>query len=81
MLGPARSGKTSLLTGEGAIKYITTIGVDFKVRKLGVDEKLYRIQGWDTAGEKRFKVLTTSYVHGGSGLIFVYDVSKRESFN
>lgn len=35
---------------------------------------------WDTAGQERFRTLTSSYYRGAQGVILVYDVTVRESF-
>ena len=38
------------------------------------------MQIWDTAGQERFKNITASYYRGGNGVLVVYDISDRESF-
>eukprot|EP00918_Siedleckia_nematoides_P007163 GHVU01015580.1.p1 GENE.GHVU01015580.1~~GHVU01015580.1.p1 ORF type:complete len:210 (+),score=43.19 GHVU01015580.1:316-945(+) len=61
--------------------YITTIGVDFRFRTIDVDNKVTKLQIWDTAGQERFRTITSAYYRGADGIIVVYDVSDRESFN
>ena len=36
---------------------------------------------WDTAGQERFRTITSSYYRGAHGIIIVYDISDRESFD
>jgi Ras-related protein Rab-1A len=40
-----------------------------------------KLQIWDTAGQERFHTITTSYYHSANGLVVVYDISNRESFD
>ena len=57
-----------------------TIGVDFKIRNNEVDGKTIKLQIWATAGQERFKTITSSYYKGAHGIIVTYDITDRESF-
>lgn len=41
--------------------YITTIGVDFKIRTVDIDGERVKLQIWDTAGQERFRTITSTY--------------------
>ncbi len=52
----------------------------FKLKKLSVHGKAYRLNLLDTAGQERFRTLSNSYYRGAHGVILVYDISSRDSF-
>ena len=60
--------------------YISTIGVDFKIRTLVVDGKVVKLQIWDTAGQERFRSITSTYYRSAQCVMMVYDVTDLESF-
>mmetsp|Transcript_7031 Transcript_7031/g.6569 ORF Transcript_7031/g.6569 Transcript_7031/m.6569 type:complete len:123 (+) Transcript_7031:1-369(+) len=59
---------------------MTRIGIDFKVKTVDIDEKKVKLQIWDTAGQERFKNVTTSYFKGAHGVVLIYDVTDKKSF-
>eukprot|EP01083_Nonionella_stella_P311416 1110363_1 len=61
--------------------FITTIGVDFRFRTINVDDKIVKLQIWDTAGQEKFKTITSSYYRNAHAVMIVYDVSDRKSFS
>jgi Ras-related protein Rab-1A len=60
--------------------YISTIGVDFKIRTIERGGKTIKLQIWDTAGQERFRTITSSYYRGCHGIIVAYDITDGESF-
>lgn len=60
--------------------YITTIGVDFKIRTITVKGYKVKLQIWDTAGQERFRTITSTYYRGTHGVVVVYDVTTPDSF-
>ncbi|KAH3742685.1 Ras family protein [Pelomyxa schiedti] len=61
--------------------YISTIGVDFKIKTIELDSKTVKLQIWDTAGQERFRTLTSSFYRGAHGILIVYDITDVVSFN
>ncbi len=62
-------------------EFVSTIGVDFTNRTMELDGERVKCQLWDTAGQERFRTLTTSYYRDAQGVVIVYDVSDRQSFD
>jgi small GTP-binding protein len=61
--------------------YISTIGVDFKIRTIELDGKTIKLQIWDTAGQERFRTISSTYYRGAHGIIVVYDITNSASFD
>jgi len=84
-IGDSGVGKSSLISRFVDDKFdpemSATIGVDFRIRTINNDGNLVKLAIWDTAGQERFRTLTPSYYRGGQGVILVYDVSNRPSFD
>ncbi|XP_032568835.1 ras-related protein Rab-13 isoform X1 [Chiroxiphia lanceolata] len=84
LIGDSGVGKTCLVIrfaeNDFSSTYISTIGIDFKIRTVDIDGKKIKLQIWDTAGQERFKTITTAYYRGAVGIILVYDITDEKSF-
>jgi len=85
LIGDSGVGKSCILLrfADNAFTetFISTIGVDFKIKTIEVEGKRVKLQIWDTAGQERFQTITTSYYRGAHGLIIVFDVTNKASFD
>ncbi|KAH3765245.1 Ras family protein [Pelomyxa schiedti] len=85
LIGDSGVGKSCLLLRFAddmyTESYISTIGVDFKIRTIELEQKTIKLQIWDTAGQERFRTITSSYYRGAHGIIIVYDITDAVSFN
>ena len=57
-----------------------TVGIDFKMKNIELDDKKVKVQVWDTAGQERFRTITTSYYRSSQGILLVYDITDVKSF-
>jgi Ras-related protein Rab-1A len=85
LIGDSGVGKSSIVsrfvdnTFENS--YISTIGVDFKIKTIKINDKIVKLQMWDTAGQERFRNITSSYYRGSHIIIICYDITDIQSFN
>lgn len=61
--------------------HISTIGVDFKIKTITLNNNVIKLQVWDTAGQERFRTITSSYYRGANGIIVAYDITNKKSFH
>ena len=84
LIGDSGVGKSCILLrycdNEFTTSFITTIGIDFKVKTVEVGGKRLKLQIWDTAGQERFKTICTAYYRGAQGIFLTYDVTDRKSY-
>ena len=85
LIGDSGVGKTCILFrfSDDAFNhtFISTIGIDFKIKTIELKGKKIKLQIWDTAGQERFHTITTSYYRGAMGILLVYDVTNAKSFD
>uniref|UniRef100_A0A6B2LQ47 Uncharacterized protein n=1 Tax=Arcella intermedia TaxID=1963864 RepID=A0A6B2LQ47_9EUKA len=70
-----------LIEGKFYSDVMTTIGIDFKTIQAYTHQHVIKLQIWDTAGQERFSTLTDAYYRGSQGVILMFDVSNRATFN
>lgn len=85
IIGDSSVGKSSLLLrftdNKYQDSYISTIGVDFKVKTMNINDQVIKLQIWDTAGQERFRTITAAYYKGAHGIAIVFAYDSRESFD
>jgi small GTP-binding protein len=83
-VGDEGVGKSSIMMRYTDDQYIDgvrpTIGIDFKIKTLTMNDRIYKVQIWDTAGHERFRAITPAYLRGAMGIILVYDISDINTF-
>ncbi|CAD8160875.1 unnamed protein product [Paramecium octaurelia] len=85
LIGDSGVGKTNVLLrfceNNFQPTYLSTIGIDFKIKSIDVEGKKIKMQIWDTAGQERFKTITQTYYKGAMGIILVYSIDDKDSFS
>ncbi len=85
ILGDSSVGKTSLLLkyadGYFPTMYVATIGVEYKIKKININGADINLQIWDTAGQERFRSITKNFMKGADGIMYVYDITQKSSFD
>ena len=83
-IGDSSVGKTCLLhrytNKTFSSSSIPTVGIDFKIMNITIDGKRIKMQCWDTAGQERYRNITANYYRNAQGIMLVYDVTNRKSF-
>jgi small GTP-binding protein len=84
-IGDSGVGKTCILNrfadDSFNSSFISTVGIDFKMKTLELEGKTIKLQIWDTAGQERFYAVTSSYYRGAMGIMIIYDVTNGKSFD
>ncbi|KAM6895356.1 EF-hand calcium-binding domain-containing protein 4B [Xenentodon cancila] len=84
LVGNSSVGKTSLLRSfcEGRFHPSTTatVGIDYSVKTLTLDNMQIAMQLWDTAGQERYRSITKQFFRKADGVVVMYDVTVEESF-
>ena len=84
VIGDQSVGKTNILNryvkGEFSEEYAITIGMDFLSCNFELDDKIFILRLWDTAGSERFRSVTKGYYSNSCCAIIVYDITDENSF-
>ena len=84
IIGDSAVGKSNILLRYVHDNFIeefqSTIGVEFGAKNIQLNEKIYRIQIWDTAGQENFRSITRAYYKNSACACIVYDITQRNSF-
>ena len=84
-LGDGQVGKTSIIIryidNSFSTNYLSTIGIDSKIKKVVLSNgEEIKVKISDTAGQERFKSIASNYMKKANGVVLVYDITSRASF-
>ena len=84
-VGDVEVGKSCLIKryceGNFVKDYITTIGIDYGVKKVPFNDCLVNINIFDLSGDDDYKLVRTDYYKDSIGVLMVYDVNIQETFD
>ena len=85
IIGDTNVGKSKInlrfVNEEFVSEYQATVGVEFGSKVVEYDNKKYKVQVWDTAGQEQFKSIARNYYKNTVCTLVVYDITSRDSFN
>ncbi|GAB5366832.1 hypothetical protein AAMO2058_001177500 [Amorphochlora amoebiformis] len=83
-IGDSATGKSSLILrytkGSFTEERKATVGIDMRIRTVEIEGRKVKVKIWDTAGQEQFRVITRNYYRGAQGVVLVYDITNRPSF-
>jgi len=84
-VGNSEVGKSCLIKryceGRFVKRYISTIGVDYGVKKLTIKNQPISINFFDLSGNEDYKLIRQEFYEDSNGIIMVYDLDNRDSFS
>lgn len=85
VVGDHCCGKTNIIskyaTDNFNLSSVPTIGIDFAIKNVIYHKKRIRMELWDSAGQEKYRSLTSVYYRNATAIIIVFDLTNRESFN
>ena len=85
LLGNSYVGKTCILLrfSEDIFKesYDVTIGLNYRIKSMTIENNPIKMQIWDTSGEEKFKAIAKNFYRGAHGVLLVYDICDKSTFS
>lgn len=58
-----------------------TVGVEFGTLLVKLEQQVFKLQIWDTAGQEQFKSITKIFYRGAHCIFLAYDITRLDTFN
>ena len=85
LIGDSSVGKTSILLkyieDKFAENYVSTIGIEYKIKSLIINGKKVLLRIWDTSGQERYRSITQNFYRNANGILFIFDITNKETFD
>ena len=87
-IGDSQVGKSAMteiyLNREFSEEYLTTIGININTKDTKIiingEEKEIKVRIWDTAGQEKFKSISTQYIKNCDGILLIYAINNKKTF-
>ena len=87
-IGDSQVGKSAMteiyLNREFSEEYLTTIGININTKDTKIiingEEKEIKVKIWDTAGQEKFKSISTQYIKNCDGILLIYAINNKKTF-
>ena len=84
LIGDSSVGKTNIMSKYLKDQFMefskSTIGVEFSSKTFNVQGHKIKAQIWDTAGQEKYRSMTSTYYKGSKGAFVIYDITRKETF-
>ena len=84
LIGESKVGKSCFLTryydNKFSNNFMTSVGIDKGIKIIKIKDTTYKLILWDTAGQERFRSLPEKYYQNADGVLLLFDVSNKKSF-
>ena len=85
LLGDSSVGKTSFLKryfqNDFSNIATVTIGIDNQIKIIKIQDEIYKLMVWDTAGQEKYRAIPKKYYQNANGMLLFFDVCSIDSFN
>ena len=85
LIGESGVGKTSIIRVSNGEQFNedehSNLSVSFYRKQMNFENKSYTLELWDTIGQENLRVINTLFYNNSRIVIFVYDITSKESFN
>ena len=85
VIGCSGAGKTSIVRRLVDNKFVkgtqSTVGIEYFTYITTIEGRTVKMMIWDTAGQERFYTIAKAYFRGALGVVLVYDITDRKSFD
>ena len=85
LIGEQAVGKSSLINqyieGKFEENLLCAAGLDLKKKYIKINQTSIKLMIYDTAGHERFRTLSKNQISSTKGILIVYDVTEKESFD